>query len=200
MAEQKTAERQRDPVDAAIAPPSGDGKTYVEQPAPRVAAPAAGVAASAKPVKPPEPPKLEDRFFYSCEQKQNAWFVISYKKHTLDDILRKDYWAYVARKLQPGNKIAVMSEDCRMYVELIVFGTGSNWAEVQVLNGPLMVDHALNTIDTDYKIENRGLIKQWCVIRTSDDREIKADGSLRTKEQAQTWLREWLHIEGRRVA
>jgi hypothetical protein len=186
-----------EPVTAAVAPPSPSAAP-APGPAPRVAAPAASAVAAAKPVRPPEPPKLEGRFFHQRDIKQNEWYVIPYRTHSLDDILKPGYWANVVRSLKVSDKIVLMREDCRLYAELIVFGCGSNWAEVQVLGTPIVLDHDINTADTDYKFDNRGLIKQWCVVRVSDDREIKT--GLLTRDAAMGWLRDYLTMERRRPA
>lgn len=171
---------------------------------PRVAAPAGSVvaaqAAAAKAAAPPEPARLEERFFHSREIKQNEWYAIAYSGLALADILKREYWANLTRKLKQGDKIVVVSEDMRLYVELIVFAVGSNWAHVEVLGAPIMVNAELNSLRADYEIRNLGLIKKWSIIRSEDGREIKADGTLHSFEQAAGWLNEFLRQQYGRSA
>lgn len=151
----------------------------------------------ARKFKPLQEGRMELREF-----KQNVWAVFAPAGTTVEDLLNRDFWAHCAIKFSPMNKICVMTDDKRLYVELIVTTVGSAWAQVHVLGIPLIIgDVASNgSIADDYRIEDGGLHKKWIVVRKSDGAEIKSDGTLKTPEQAQSWLRDFLNSQGRRIA
>lgn len=150
------------------------------------------------------PPAIDERLFSLAEFKQNHFYAIARAGHTLEDVLRAEYWAHVANnKLAPGNKIAVFWEDRSKYVELVVFEVGVNWAAVALALGPIRPAAAMagKSVGTDFEIKNLGEIKKWGVIRRSDGREILADGSCDTQEKAARWLADYIRSTvGQRAA
>ena len=113
-----------------------------------------------------------------------------------------EYWANNAGKLRPRDKIAVMTEDSRLYLELIVFTVGSNWAQVRVLGQPITVSEAVSrsSVADDFEVKYLGLHLEWGIIRKSDGRVVKGDSTLKTEDAARAWLREYLQSIGRRSA
>lgn len=151
-------------------------------------------AAGAKPA--------EERHFHQREIKQNEWFLFLLKDVTVNDLHDRNFWGGVSMKLRPGDKVCCMSEDRRLYVEVIVFAVGGNWAEVRVLGDPIIVplSVAAGGPATDYAVKDLGLLKGWGVVELTTGREIKADGSLKSEDQARAWLREFLTMGARRAA
>ncbi len=145
---------------------------------------------------------LEERHFHNREIKQNEWFVHINQDVTVNDLLEKKFWGGVAVKLRRGDKIICMSEDGRLYVELVVFGCGMSWAEVRVLGNPIVVTRsvAAGGPTTDYEVRYLGLIKEWGVVDIVSGRVIKGDGSLKTEDAARAWLAEFVRMDSRRIA
>ena len=147
------------------------------------------------------PPMAEGDF---QEGQFRQLFYVGYAKSgtTVADMLKRDYWAHVAQRMRPGTKIAVLTEDKRLYAEFIVFALGSTWAEVRQLGTEINVDKLVagSGVADDFIIRDLGLIKKWGVIRVSDGREVKADGSLETEDAARAWLGAWLRSQGVRPA
>jgi len=52
----------------------------------------------------------------------------------MEDLLRPECWASVAKMLQPWSHIEVRAEDGSYYAELLVTGVDRAWAKVEVLN------------------------------------------------------------------
>lgn len=177
-------------------PESAKTSPHVEAERPTPAAPTLMPARRA-PMAP-----LNEMRFGQREFQQNEWFAIADKGTTIEDLLSRDYWANNAAKLRPKDKIAVMTEDRRMYVELIVFVTGTNWAEVRVLGTPIIVDNlsARSGAASDFDIVDGGLARKWMIVRRSDGRVVKGDGTLQTEDAARAWLREFLQSLGHRAA
>lgn len=146
---------------------------------------------------------LQEMRFKQREFLQNQYAIDAPIGTTMEDLLTREYWGHVARKLRRRDKIVVMTDDCRMYVELIVFAVGSNWAQVRPLPGTFVVlDAAIarSSVADDYEIRDGGLHKKWVVVRLSDGREIKGDGTLQTEDAARAWLRDYLNSQGIRTA
>lgn len=157
-----------------------------------------GVPAAVESIKPPpaaarRPPKpLMERNFEVAEFKQVHWFAIADSSVQPEDLLTREYWALVAIKAKPGNKITIWREDRRMYAEMVVVAAGPNWVEPRFLFPPLMFDrdeHAEN-FGSDFEIRDLGEIKHWSVIRRKDGNEIH-NGSL-SPELAHRWLAEYV--------
>lgn len=150
-----------------------------------------------KPVKP-----IEERYFQTREMRQNEWHALVGASVTPEDLLKREFWGQVRQKLAPGDKVVVFSENRRMYAEMVVFSVGLNYAELRFIAGPILVaaEVASRSIASDFEIRDLGEIKKWGIIRITDGREIKADGSLKTAEDAQRWLGEYLKLEARKVA
>jgi hypothetical protein len=151
--------------------------------------------------RPPSKP-LEERHFHPREIKQNEWLVHLDQTVTVNDLLEKKFWGTVALKLRRGDKIVCMSEDGRLYVELVVFGCGMNWAEVRVFGEPIVVPRAVAAGGpaSDYEVRYLGLIKEWGVVDSTTGRVVKGDGSLKTEDAARAWLAEFVRMDSRRIA
>lgn len=173
-----------------------DAAHQTPEPLPRMPTSASSPLAPRK-FKPLQEGRMELREF-----RQNVWCVFAPPGTTVEDLLNKDFWAHCAIKFNPMAKICVMTDDKRLYVELIVTTVGSAWAQVHVLGTPLVIGElaSRDSIADDYRIEDGGLHKKWIVVRKSDGAEIKSDGTLKTPEQAQSWLRDFLNSQGRRIA
>lgn len=172
----------------------------------RTTAPAAEIArpTPTAPVPMPQKPRepIAERRFSERDFKQLTYVALPEKGTTIDDLLRRDYWANVAAKLRETSKIFVMCEDKSYYCELIVFATGSNWAEVRMWGSPIFIDTAIvgGQAATDYEIVNDGLVNKWIIRRRSTGQNVKADGTLQTEDAARAWLREYLNAQGLRTA
>ena len=154
------------------------------------------------PKRPAPMKQLDEMRFVGREFKQNEWFVTAEKGTTIEHLLMPEYWANNAGKLRPRDKIAVMTEDSRLYLELIVFTVGSNWAQVRVLGQPITVSEAVSrsSVADDFEVKYLGLHLEWGIIRKSDGRVVKGDSTLKTEDAARAWLREYLQSIGRRSA
>ena len=121
---------------------------------------------------------------------------------TIEDMLKREYWAHVAAKLRPMTRLIIMTEDRRLYVEFIAFAVGSNWAEVRQFGKEINVDKvsARGSVADDYEISDGGLVKEWQIVRKSDGRVIKGDGTLKNEDEARKWLGEYLRAQGLRAA
>ena len=63
---------------------------------------------------------LRDVWFTSAEYRQNVWFATPARGTTVQDLLRREFWANVAQQVRVPDKIIVMLEDKSLYAELVV--------------------------------------------------------------------------------
>lgn len=156
------------------------------------AAPVAALVAEAPKPRPPMKPLLENRMT-PREQRQNEWIVFAEKGTPISDLLNRDFWAHCAGRLRDSDKICVMADDRSYYVELVVFRVAGNWAVTRIFGEPIIADPGeLPSIDIDYEAFELGLQQGWGVRSRKTGAVIKGDGTLRTQDEANAWLRNWL--------
>lgn len=145
---------------------------------------------------------LDEMRFHQQGYGQNVWEAIPPAGTTIENMLTREFWANMARKLRSMDKIVVLTDDRRLYAEFIVFAVGTTWAQVRLLGTPIVVDHltARSSFADDYEISDGGLHRGWTVTRKSDGRLVKEDGTLKTEDAARAWLREYLQAQGLRTA
>lgn len=145
---------------------------------------------------------LQEMRFKQREILQNEWAINAPKGTTIEDMLTPTFWAHVASKVNPRDKITIMTDDCRMYVELIVFAKGQNWLQVQVFGAPVYAssEMANASMADDYRIEYGGLQNHWQIVRVADGRLIKSDGTLKSEQEARLWLNDYKVANGQRNA
>ncbi len=117
---------------------------------------------------------------------------------TFDDVLRPEYWANVAglfnKDRWPYAKIELIWLDGSKYLELLVVDCGPVHAKVRVLSAHdwsklTQEDEPESNSEkpqADYILKHKGMVKKWCIIRTSDN-EIISDGHA-DKADAQKYL------------
>lgn len=146
-------------------------------PAPPAApAPAAPAPAPAPNVRVLNPARIKETHFRPDTQgyHNTHWKADIVRAHSFDDIGKTDYWSHVARNIKTDDRISAFAEDGSWYAELLVRDRGDNWAKVAVLS-----KHDFAGIDNDlaretngYKVEYRGRIDKFSVIRVSDGEPV----------------------------
>lgn len=126
----------------------------------------------------------------SAEYRRNMWIATAAKTTNPQDLEDPNYWAHVAAKLAPWNKVEVRSEDGTWYAEVLVLESSRNWARVCMLPGfPLRLTTAdvsqTLSLPKGFEVVHRGP-KKWSVVR-SLDRAVMHEG-----EQTKTGALEWL--------
>lgn len=116
--------------------------------------------------------------------------------HTLEHMLQPAYWAHVAPKLKPWDRIEARAEDGTYYAELLVLACDRTWARIHVLQWDDLSTQDISitqAADASTKFEiNHSPNLRWCVIRKSDRQVMHKEAQ--TKQDAELWLREYLRI------
>lgn len=200
------AEAQKSDTKIASAPGGGTGGAAPDAGTTLVVDNATGATIQAAPTMRPveirkAPDPIKERYFKEQAFRQNTWIATPEKGVRLEDVLKPEFWANVAKLLRAPDKIIVMAEDKSFYCELVVFDSYATRAEVRVFGEPIFDDPAKRHIaESDYGVVDGGLNKRWTIIQKSDGRELKADGTLHTREAAEIWLRDYLRLRGVRAA
>jgi len=144
----------------------------------------------------PDPPILTADRLKGAEFERIVHTAAPAAGHTQEHMLQPAYWAHVAPKLKPWDRVEVRAEDGTYYAELLVLACDRTWARMHVLHW-----HDLSTQDisitqaadasTKFEIAHSANLR-WHVIRKSDRQVMHKEDQ--TKQDAELWLREYLKV------
>lgn len=124
-------------------------------------------------VKKSKPVIMPDRVGLA-ENKRQDWVVDVPVSVTLEQAMEPSYWAHVAELMEPLDHIELRCEDGSWVADLIVQFCERNYARVVLKNLTKLepvTDAPANAID--HKVQWKGPVLKFCVIRVSDDKIIK---------------------------
>lgn len=102
-------------------------------------------------------------------------------------LFEPSYWAHVAEKMKPFDRVEVRAEDGSYYAELIVLASERLAARVaEIVKVDLEVPE--QEINSEYKVKWKGPQHKWAVVRISDGETVHKGSD--TPEQAQKALAE----------
>lgn len=123
---------------------------------------------------------------------RNEWAINPEYGVTVDDMLKPDFWAHVAQKLRPWDKIEARAEDGAYFVEFVVLDAAKTWAKVALVNTPTVFKENVGpsdiSIDDKYIAQWKGPQRKWIVVRKVDKASLKEE--LATKSDAIRWISE----------
>jgi len=136
-------------------------------------------------------PQLDPARMTAGEYARTIWVVTVEQGITIPVMEDPSFWAHVAEKLRPWDRIEVRADDGTFFAEFIVIAAERAHARVhKLLYIPLMLpDGTDEEFDSGYQLKWRGPFHLWSVIRKSDHSVIK-DGM--QKDEAKVWLDEYL--------
>lgn len=131
-----------------------------------------------------------------AEQWRQDWVVNAAEGDKLADVLKPDYWAHVASKMQPLDHVEVRAETGEWIAQLLVTTVGRNWAHVKLLQEYRLVSEDAGRVEaaSPYDIAYKGPQRKHCVIRKADA-AVLAEG-LGTKVEAMSWLDQYQRTTG----
>jgi hypothetical protein len=105
---------------------------------------------------------------------------------TLEQMKQPEYWAHVARSLQPNDKLEVLAEDGTWYAELLVRDATMTGARVVVLMYKDLDDGGAPALErADLDVTHHPSLK-WTVIRKKDKKRLAEN--LPDRQAAQQWI------------
>ena len=133
--------------------------------------------------------KLFESHFRQAAYATNRWNVVPPDGATLEDMLARDFWANVSRRMTPGDIIEVHAPDGRWFAELYVRAAFRNEATVVVLRSIEFDDVDVTLPTVEYIVKYRNPVKRYGVVRKSDNHLMKDE--FQTAELAEAWLRDY---------
>lgn len=137
---------------------------------------------------------LEIHRFKQAEFERTCYVVTAFENTEPEDLLDPAYWAHVAAKLKPWDRIEARANDGTWLAEYVVVGVDRAWAKVSLLNKyPLSTPDVSQSQSSPYHVYHGGPANKWSVKRLSDN-ELQVK-ELPTKADAEKWVVERLKAE-----
>jgi len=132
-------------------------------------------------------PALHPRFFNTAEHVRTVYTATIPTGIEPEDLAKPAFWAHIAGKLRPWDRIEAIAEDGRYFVELLVLSANMTDANVVQIN-----HRKLQTVQSgeaellrDYSVSHTPATN-WRVVRKSDKRTM-VEG-LKSRDEAVTWI------------
>lgn len=110
-----------------------------------------------------------------------------------EQIIESGFWAHIAARVRPWDRIEVRSDDGIFIAELLVLSAGRNWVKVHLLSFINLTSGDVSQTQAeqqDYAIKFMGPHKKWSVLKGDGaSRDYLRDG-FDTEAQAREWLRD----------
>lgn len=131
--------------------------------------------------------QVRPRDMKQAEMARTAYFVFVDADVSKEDLLDPKTWAHVGDRLKMNDKIEVLSEDGRVYAELIVASSGVNFAKVRLIQFVCFDDDIQPAEDgDDYEAKFISNRYKFGVYRKSDKQWLAKE--LDTQADAEEWL------------
>ena len=140
--------------------------------------------------------QLNPTRFKGSEYERTVWVCTVEEGVDDKDLLKPDYWAHVANRMRPFDRIEVRADDGSYFAELLVVSVDRNWAKVKGLQYVSLVDESVGYEpggSKDYLVKWRGPHRKWSVLRMSDNAILKDE--CQTQAEAQLWLNGHLQVQ-----
>lgn len=121
------------------------------------------------------------------EYERTVWVATVEQGVGREDLKDPSFWAHVANKLRPWDKLEVRADDGTFYSEYLILACDRAWAQVHELMYASLTtsDISLTQADT-LQLKFRGPHLKWSVIRTADGAVLKEQ--CQTKDEASAWM------------
>jgi hypothetical protein len=116
---------------------------------------------------------------------RNIWCAVPDAATPFEDILKPEFWAHVAFKMKPTDRIEVNAEDGAYFAELMVIDAGKAYAKVALMRKVEFTKHEV-AADSDEFTVTHNPHKKWRVIRVAD-KTVMAE-ELPTKADGLAWI------------
>lgn len=131
--------------------------------------------------------KLTPHLLKEAEYRRTVFEIVLDPGTEFDDVLKPAFWAHVARRLKPRNRIEVHAADGSWYAELMVRSASHVSAFVSPVHHVTFDDMKAEADDLgDYLIKFRGAAK-WSAIRNAD-KAVVVEG-LASRAEVMAWLK-----------
>ena len=144
----------------------------------------------------PDPPILTADRLKGAEYERVIHTASPAVGHTMEHMLTPAYWAHVAPKLKPWDRVEVRAEDGTYYAEFLVLACDRTWARMHVLRWDDLSTQDVSLTEASqasaaFEVKHTPNLR-WHVIRKSDRQIMHKEAQ--TRADAETWLREHLKM------
>lgn len=125
--------------------------------------------------------KISEARFKPSDFVSKNFTIVVESGTTMEDIMKPEYFCHVAKYLEVGNEIKVMSDDMSLYARLIVLNSTNVSARVFALEYHDLSDaetsvSALGVVTSeDYEVVFRGIHSKWSIVK-KDGGQVVIDG------------------------
>lgn len=124
------------------------------------------------------------------EHKNADWVMTVEENTSMETVLKPDFYANVAARMHPYDRIRVRIDTGEWYCELLVVDCGRAWAKVVKIFEVDLTGDAPEVPRSEafeqFVVKHRGPHLNWCVLRKADKEPLKE--MCATKQEAEAWL------------
>lgn len=133
--------------------------------------------------------KLLDKHFLGADFARQVFYATPAAGTTIDDVMQPDYWAHVARRMNPRDIVEVVPEDGSFYARLFVLNSDKLWAKMAKLEHVSFGEGKKpETAKSDlFEAKYAGPSAKWRVHNKSDG-SLVANDSFQTRDEAEKWI------------
>lgn len=136
-------------------------------------------------------PKLLEKSILSAEFARQMFRVTPPAGTKIEEMLENDYWAHVAKKLNPHDILEVVPEDGAFYARLIVVNCAKLWAKMQKLEYVELGSKKAEGGTSDaFEAKFAGPMAKWRAVKKSDGSLLSPD-SFSTRDEAEQYIEKY---------
>jgi hypothetical protein len=118
--------------------------------------------------------RLAANRFSLAETRRNIWQIVPEDGTPYESLFDKDYWAAMASKLRPYDRIELLADDGSFWAELLVLMATKTQAAVMELRKIDISTKEVTQVEEKFAVKWRGPHSKWAVIRAADCNVIKS--------------------------
>jgi hypothetical protein len=118
--------------------------------------------------------RLTPNRFSLAETRRNIWQIIPEDGTPYELLFDKDYWAAMASKLRPFDRIEVLADDGSFWAELLVLMATKTQAAVMELRKIDISTKEVAQVEEKFAVKWRGPHRKWSVIRSADSSIVRS--------------------------
>lgn len=130
--------------------------------------------------------KIHPSRFKPADTARNIWVIVPEAAVKYEDILDPTYWAHIAARLRPMDRIEVFAEDGSYWAELLVISAVRLSAKVIELRKQELSPSDASAGANDFVVQWKGPHHKHAVVRLKDKQALQT--GFETKEDAMAWL------------
>lgn len=155
---------------------------------PKKAKPVEEVAPAEQAIAQPRTIK-QPRFIREASMNRNVFSLAAPLGTLWEDVLSPAFYAHIAPKLRPLDRIEVVAEDMTFYGEVMVLAVGQQHVNVvEIAFIELSMPETIQMTLAGHKVMFRGPQARWSVVRISDGMAVSENHP--TAQHAAMWLTE----------